>query len=79
MICTKNAAGQKHGVEYTYYPNSRTYFSISHYMNGEPSAPTLYFKRDGTAEYIVQITAPIGETPSLDELRTYTVLEDEYE
>ncbi len=77
-IYTLNDRGQKHGPEYTYFPNSTTYFSISHYINGDISAPTLYFNRDGTVNHIMQFMSRIGETPTLDEIRTYTVMEDEY-
>jgi len=79
LIYTINAAGQKHGVEYLYFPGTTNYSMISHYIHGEPSGPTLYFNRDGTIGHILHITAPLGETPTLDEVRTYTVTQDEYD
>lgn len=79
LIYTVNAANQKHGVEYSYFPGTTHYSMISHYIHGEPSGPTLYFNRDGTIGHILHITAPVGEKPTLDEVRTYTVMQDDYD
>ena len=79
LIYTVNAAGQKHGVEYSYFPGTTNYSMISHYIRGEPSGPTLYFNRDDTIGHILHITAPVGEKPTLDEVRTYTVMQDDYD
>jgi hypothetical protein len=92
LIYTVNAAGQKHGVEYSYFPGTAplsgnaspergttNYSMISHYVCGEPSGPTLYFNRDGTIGHILHITALVGEKPTLDEVRTYTVMQDDYD
>ncbi len=76
VVYTVNAAGEKHGVEYTYYPGGSEYSSICHYINGVLGGPILWFNRDGTIPQIMQMTAPHGSKPTLDEVRTYTVTED---
>jgi antitoxin component YwqK of YwqJK toxin-antitoxin module len=76
---TINSAGQKHGVEYVYYPDSTDYCRISHYKNGEPSGPSMYFDRSGVITQIAHIVSPWGQNPTVDEVRTYTVVLDEYD
>lgn len=75
-IYTVNADGEKHGVEYAYFPNSNLYFSISHYFHGRISAPILYFRPDGSIDHIIDYGAPRVMHPTLDDFTAYSAVKE---
>ncbi len=76
QVYTVDTNGEKHGVEYVYYPNSPLYFSISHYIHGDISGPTLYFCPDGSIDHMIDIGTPRIAHPKLDDFITYVAVKE---
>lgn len=75
-IYTVDVDGQKHGVEYVYFPHSNLYFSISHYFHGKISAPVMFFRADGSIDHMIDIGAQRVERPTLDDLVAYVAVKE---